>query len=231
MTQHFLLSAAARTLRLEAVMRMSEDEARRAFARIRWHERNGEPACPRCGGVEPYFYTAEQLWKCKGCGYRFSLTSGTIFASRKLPFRDILVAIAFFANGDKKHSAMQLSRDLDVQYRTAFLLAHKIRDSLNAKNKGLQEQGGLLLNPAEGVRVKSPVSVRKIKQALCEQFAADEDDEVVQAALVMLAPVYIATFSLKAIRAYTQIPFSTVKKIAARLYDQGIWVSAALSGE
>jgi hypothetical protein len=47
---------------------------------------------------------------------------------------------------------------------------------------------------------------------------------VTQAALVMLAPVFIGTFSLKAIRAYTQIPFATVEKIAARLYDQGIWV-------
>jgi len=88
----------------------------------------------------------------------------------------------------------------------------------------MHEQGGLSFNPAEGMRVKRHVPVRKIKQALCELLAADEDDEGVQAALVMLAPVCIATFSLKAIRAYTQIPFSTVEKIAARLYDQGIWV-------
>jgi transposase-like protein len=137
MTQDFLLSDAAQTLRLEAVMRMSEKEARQAFARIRWQERNGKPACSRCDCEELYTCTAEKLWKCKGCGYRFSLTSGTIFASRKLPFRDILVALAIFANGDKKHSAMQLSRDLDVQYKTAFMLSHKIRDTLNAQNKGL----------------------------------------------------------------------------------------------
>jgi hypothetical protein len=88
----------------------------------------------------------------------------------------------------------------------------------------MHEQGGLSFNPAEGVRVKSHVPVKKIKRWLCEHLEVGEDDEVVQAALVMLAPVCIATFSLKAIRAYTQIPFSTVEKIAARLYDQGIWV-------
>src|SRR5262249_35791240 len=100
--QNFLLSDAARTLSLDAVMRMNETEARQVFAAIRWHDRNGKPACPRCGCEEQYSCTAEQLWKCKGCGYRFSHTSGTIFASRKLPFRDILAAIAIYANGDKK---------------------------------------------------------------------------------------------------------------------------------
>ncbi len=40
------------------------------------------------------------------------------------------MAIAIFVNGAKGHSALQLSRDLDCQYKTAFVLAHKIRESL-----------------------------------------------------------------------------------------------------
>jgi transposase-like protein len=158
-TQNFLLSAAARTLSLETVMRMSEKEARQAFARIRWHERNGTPACSRCGCEELYICTAEKLWKCKGCGYRFSLTSGTIFASRKLPFRDMLVAIAMFANGDKKHSAMQLSRDLDVQYRTAFLLSHKIRDSVNGGKNSSKTDDARRLPWKRGERYKPTSSI------------------------------------------------------------------------
>jgi hypothetical protein len=61
------------------------------------------------------------------------VTSGTIFASRKLPVRDYLLAIAIFVNGAKGHSALQLSRDLDCQYKTAFVLAHKIREALAAE--------------------------------------------------------------------------------------------------
>ena len=49
------------------------------------------------------------------------LASGTIFASRKLPIRDYLLAIAIFVNGVKGHNALQLSRDLDVQYKTAYV--------------------------------------------------------------------------------------------------------------
>ena len=63
---------------------------------------------------------------------QFSVTSGTIFASRKLPIRDYLLAIAIFVNGAKGHSALQLSRDLDCQYKTAFVLAHKLREAMAA---------------------------------------------------------------------------------------------------
>jgi transposase-like protein len=75
------------------------------------------------------------MWRCKACPCQFSLTSGTIFASRKLSFRDILAAIAIFANGAKGHSALQLSRDLNVQYKTAFVMAHKLREAMGNEGK------------------------------------------------------------------------------------------------
>ena len=81
------------------------------------------------------------MWRCKGCGCQFSITSGTIFHSRKLSVRDTLSAIAIFANGAKGHSALQLSRDLDVQYKTAFVMAHKLREAIAAKDKGVQVSG------------------------------------------------------------------------------------------
>ena len=49
MAQHFLLSAAARTLKLKDVYRMSDDEAFKAFAAIRFAETGGEAFCPECG--------------------------------------------------------------------------------------------------------------------------------------------------------------------------------------
>jgi len=41
-----------------------------------------------------------------------------------------LIAIAIFTNAVKSISALQFSRDLDVQYKTAWVLSHKIRESL-----------------------------------------------------------------------------------------------------
>ena len=147
MSQHFLLSTKARTLSLAKVMRLSDDAAHETFKAIRWANTEGEPICPRCGCVAHYAITTRRLWKCKGCTHQFSVTSGTIFASRKLPIRDILAAIAIFVNAAKGHSALQLSRDLDVQYKTAFVMAHKIREALGSEVTG-QAQGDVEVDGA-----------------------------------------------------------------------------------
>jgi transposase-like protein len=130
MSQHFLLSKEARTLSLAGVLRLSDDEAFARFKAIRFSANGGEPFCPKCGGVKVYEFKARKIFKCAACSAQFTLTSGTIFASRKLALRDILSAVAIFMNGAKGHSALQLSRDLQVQYKTAFVLSHKIREAM-----------------------------------------------------------------------------------------------------
>ena len=133
MAQHFLLTAAARTLSLKAIFRMSDDEAHAAFVAIRFADNGGAAFCPRCECTAVYTYAARRIWKCKACQHQFSVTSGTIFASRKLAIRDLLAAIAIFVNAVKGISALQLGRDLDVQYKTAFVLAHKLREAISAE--------------------------------------------------------------------------------------------------
>ena len=100
----------------------------RKFQAIRFSDNGGAAFCPRCQCTAIYTYAARRIWKCKACGHQFSVTSGTIFASRKLPIRDYLAAIAIFVNAVKGVSALQLGRDLDVQYKTAFVMAHKLRE-------------------------------------------------------------------------------------------------------
>jgi transposase-like protein len=148
MAQHFLLSTAARTLSLAKVARMSDDEARDAFRMIRWASTEGAPVCPSCGCLGVYSFKSRPIFKCKACEHQFSVTSGTIFASRKLPVRDYLLAIAIFVNGAKGHSALQLSRDLDVQYKTAFVMAHKIREALTIESKGETVEGDVAVDGA-----------------------------------------------------------------------------------
>ena len=132
LSQHFLLSKAARSLSLARVSRLSDEEAWNAFRLIRWTATEGAPVCPRCDCAAIYSYATRKLWKCKACSHQFSVTSGTIFASRKMPIRNILLAVAIFVNGAKGHSALQLSRDLDCQYKSAYVLAHKIREAMCA---------------------------------------------------------------------------------------------------
>ena len=130
MAQHFLLSAEARTLSLRAIYKAGEDAAYETFRKMRWSETDGEAVCPRCGHDEAYGITTRRRFKCKACHHQFSVTSGTIFASRKMDFVDLLAAICILVNASKGVSAVQLSRDLDCQYKTAFVLAHKLREAM-----------------------------------------------------------------------------------------------------
>lgn len=139
--QHFLLSAAARTLSLKAVFRMGEDKAYETFRAMRWADTDGDAVCPRCGCTETYDIATRRRFKCVACYHQFSVTSGTIFASRKMSFTDLLAAMVIFVNGAKGIAALQLSRDLDCQYKTAFVLTHKLREAMAREQAGRQLNG------------------------------------------------------------------------------------------
>jgi transposase-like protein len=126
---------------------MSEEEAYAAFVKIRYAENDGEPFCPKCKCAAVYRINAKyrsrgrnpdvpervrRLFKCQNCHHQFSVTSGTIFASRKMSFGDILLAICHFTNGVKGLAALWLSREIECQHRSAFVLLHKVRESLKA---------------------------------------------------------------------------------------------------
>jgi transposase-like protein len=139
MSQHFLLSPAAKTLSLAQVFRMSDEQAEAAFRKVRWPKTAGAPVCPHCGGLDAYDCrrpNGASRFECKACKKDFSITSGTLFASHKLPLRGYLAAIAIFCNEVKGKSMLAMSRDLGVSYKTAFVLCHKIREAMAAEMKG-----------------------------------------------------------------------------------------------
>src|SRR4051812_17507198 len=155
-TQHFLLSAAARSLSPSRVVRMSDREAEDVFARLRWPGTEGKPVCPRCSCQSCYDCRRSAhhpRWRCKACRSDFSITSGTLFAHHKLPLRHYLMAIAVFCNEVKGKSMLAFARDLDVQYKTAFVLAHKLREAMTAATKALRIGGDGGAAEIDGARV------------------------------------------------------------------------------
>lgn len=131
MAQHFLLSKEARSFSLVKIAQLTEKQAENFFRKIRWSETNGKPVCPCCGSTKKhYFLVTRKKWKCRDCYKQFTITSGTLFSSHKLPLKTYLMAIALFVNEVKGMSALKLSRELDIQYKTAFVLLHKFRDAL-----------------------------------------------------------------------------------------------------
>jgi hypothetical protein len=82
------------------------------------------------------------VFKCKACSHQFSATSGTLFAWHKLPLRLYLLAMVLFVNAVKGLSALHLGRDLGVSYKSAFVLAHKLREAMASELAALPALGG-----------------------------------------------------------------------------------------
>ena len=116
---------------------MSNEEAETTFRQVRWID--GNAICPHCGCETVHECrrpSGALRFRCKACRKDFSITSGTLFAFHKLPLQVYLAAIAIFVNEVKGKSALALSRDLGVQYKTAYVLAHKLREAMASEMKG-----------------------------------------------------------------------------------------------
>src|SRR3954452_9952881 len=143
MTVHFLNTPAARSLSIAQVLRLSDEEAFAVFQRVRFAANGGAPFCPNCGCIKVYTLAETPVrWKCAACRKKFSVTSGTIFHSRKLAIRDYLAIVALFCNGVKGTSALQMSRDMNINPKSAFVLLHKLREAMGAEIAAGDELSG-----------------------------------------------------------------------------------------
>jgi transposase-like protein len=104
----------------------TDDHCREALEKIRWPD---GVRCPRCES-EKVWRTERDQFDCGSCGYRFSVTSGTIFHDTHLPLRKWFLATYLIVESKKGMSASQMQRTLKVSYKTAWYLCHRIRAAM-----------------------------------------------------------------------------------------------------
>ncbi|MCP4329993.1 MAG: IS1595 family transposase [Alphaproteobacteria bacterium] len=110
----------------------SEAAARKHLEAIRWPD---GPICPHCGSVDNSTRikgkTARPgLWSCSDCRQQFTVTVGTLFERSKVPLHKWLLANHLICSSKKGISSHQLARMLGVTYKTAWFMAHRIRESM-----------------------------------------------------------------------------------------------------
>jgi len=182
MHQHFLLSAKAHTLSVREVFELSDEAAFDLFRKLRWGW-GGEVGCPQCGVVEPHwFLSSRRQWRCKACGHTFSVTSGTIFAHDKLPLRVDLGAVAVYTSAVNGLSALQMSRALGVQYKSAFVLMHKLRESLMVQREDTPLSGEVEI---DGAYVGGPIRPQNKKQERVDRRRAENQNPDKRCILVL----------------------------------------------
>src|SRR5262249_8170559 len=122
------------------------DAAREYLERIRWPE---GPVCPHCGEAERRYQLKGKahrpgLWKCASCRKQYSVTVGTVFERSKIPLHKWLLATALMCSSKKGISSHQLHRTLDVTYKTAWFMSHRIREAMVDLSRGpLGGNGGV----------------------------------------------------------------------------------------
>lgn len=110
------------------------DAARVELERTLWP---AGAVCPRCQGKDRI--TAVKggragLYRCGPCKRQFTVTVGTVFESSHVPLNLWLQAVYLMCNSKKGISSHQLMRVLDVQYKTAWFMSHRIREAMKAGN-------------------------------------------------------------------------------------------------
>ena len=114
---------------IKLIDRYNNDEAcRNLLESLRWPE---GVCCIRCGDTDIHDLGEYNLWGCRGCDYRFSVTTGTIMHGSHLPLRKWFLAIYLMCESKKGMSANQLKRTLGVAYKTAWFLCHRIREAMS----------------------------------------------------------------------------------------------------
>ncbi len=94
------------------------------------------PVCPHCGSVSGKHYdlckTRLGLRKCSDCRKQFTVKVGTVFESAHVPLHKCLQAVHLLCSSKKGVSSHQLHRVLQVQYKTAWFLSHRIREAMRS---------------------------------------------------------------------------------------------------
>ncbi len=113
----------------------SPDKARKYLETLRW---SGDPVCPHCGTAGGHYGTKKPgVWRCssKECRKDFSVTTKTVMEASHIKLNIWLQAFALMTASKKGMSAHQLHRQLGITYKSAWFLAHRIREAM--RNGGL----------------------------------------------------------------------------------------------
>jgi transposase-like protein len=120
------------------------DAARKHFEGIRWPD---GAYCPYCGQSE----TVKPLggksmgpgwYHCKDCRRKFTAQVGTIYERSHIPMTKWLLATHLMCASKKGISAHQLHRMLGLPYKTAWFMAHRIREGMREISPAPGSMGG-----------------------------------------------------------------------------------------
>jgi transposase-like protein len=123
----------------------SERACRKALEKTRWPKGF---VCSKCAHRHAYDRPRRRLLECAGCGYQASLTAGTIFHKTRTPLLKWFWAIYLVSQDKGGVSAMRLSKQLELGYKTAWAMLHKIREAMAHRDRQYTLSGFIEMDDA-----------------------------------------------------------------------------------
>jgi transposase-like protein len=115
-----------------------EDKAREHLEAQRWPE---GPFCPHCGEAENIHRLRGKshwpgLFQYNACTQTFTVMVGTVFERSHIPLTKWVLAFHLMAASKKGISSLQLSRMLRITYKSAWFMAHRVREAMHNPTRG-----------------------------------------------------------------------------------------------
>ncbi len=164
------------------------------------------PQCPHCGVVDRAGKlngesTRLGLWKCYECRKQFTVKVGTVFEHGRIPLHKMLQATYLMCSSKKGVSAHQLHRALEVTYKTAWFLAHRIREAMRAgkvpgglggENKVVEADETFIGGKAKNAKRGKPIPTKEAVLSLVERDGRVSSHHVPAVNAKTLRPVLVS---------------------------------------
>ena len=118
----------------------TERACEKAMERMRWPDGF---VCSKCRHTKASRITTRRLLQCSKCHHQVSLTSGTIFHKTRTPLLKWFWAIYLVGQDKGGVSAMRLSKQLELGYKTAWAMLHKLRKAMGQRDAGYTLTGSI----------------------------------------------------------------------------------------
>lgn len=174
------------------------DAAREHLEALQWPD---GPICPHCGVVGQATLlkgksTRPGVYKCRECEKPFSVTVGTLFEHSKVPLNLWLYAVHLYTASKKGFSAHQLHRTLKVQYKTAWFMAHRIREAMRpAELTPMGGEGKIVesdetyIGKMEGMTDGSGAPFKNVVLTLVERGGSARSFHIDNASVASIVPI------------------------------------------
>jgi len=158
------------------------------FFQLKWP--NGFE-CPRCGYGKHFVVSTRRqpLFECAACHHMTSLKAGTVMEGSRTPLWKWAEAIRLLARTSQGTSAVELARAIEVTYKTAWLVLHKLRHAMGRYEHRRLLTGFVRVNAAKYGSSYNPSVYRHPKEhPLMSGASLDKHDKIIQLKIQPVPP-------------------------------------------